>query len=212
MVEVMQALTPHIAGTATARVATSWPWYVIRAAGFVAAGLLILLMLSGIGQVTGLTYKIVEPVKAWAIHKALALALCGAIVVHVGFLLIDHYLPFTFAQAFIPFVSHYSNHTTLLGVGLSSIAVALGILAAYCVVIIVASSIGWIDSKKDMKRRLHYLSYFVIIAVFIHALGVGSDLKYGAFRSVWLFVGGILALGVASRLRRAGTLRNHDKE
>jgi len=46
-------------------------------------GLLILLMLSGIGQVTGLTYKIVEPVKAWVIHKALALALCGAIVVHV---------------------------------------------------------------------------------------------------------------------------------
>ena len=44
------------------RVSASWPWYIIRGAGFVAAGLLILLMLSGIGQVTGITYRFIEPV------------------------------------------------------------------------------------------------------------------------------------------------------
>jgi hypothetical protein len=63
---------------ATHRVASSWPWYIIRAAGFTAAGLIILLMLSGIGQVTGFTYRFIAPIKAWAIHKALALALCIA--------------------------------------------------------------------------------------------------------------------------------------
>lgn len=202
----------HFASAATARVAASWPWYVIRAAGFVAAGLLFLLILSGIFQVTGLMYKIVEPVKAWAIHKALALALCGAIAVHVGFLLIDKFLPFTLAQAFVPFVSHYSNHTKLLGLSVDAIAVALGILAAYCIAIVVASSLGWIDSKRGLWRKLHYLNYFVVIAVFVHALGAGSDLKYGSFRSAWIFVGVILAGCIFIRLWRAGTLRPDRKE
>ncbi len=209
MVEIVSALAGHVASTTN--LTTSWTWYVIRAAGFVAAGLLFLLMVSGIGQVTGLTYKVIEPVKAWAIHRALALALCGAIAIHVGLLLIDKFLPFTLAQAFIPFVSHYSNHTKLLGIGLSGIGVALGIFAMYGVVVIVASSLGWIDSKKDLKRLLHYISYFVILAVFVHALSVGSDLKYGLFREAWIAVSALLLLMILSRLRRAGTLKNHDE-
>lgn len=209
MVELTHAFALNVASTTN--ISTSWTWYVIRAAGFVAAGLLFLLMISGIGQVTGLTYKIIEPVKAWALHRALALALCGAIAVHVGLLLIDKYLPFTVAQAFIPFVSHYSNHTKLLGVGMSSVGVALGILAMYGVAVVVASSLGWIDSKKNLKRQLHYISYFVILAVFVHALSVGSDLKYGLFREAWIGVSALLLLMIVSRLWRAGTLKNHDE-
>jgi sulfoxide reductase heme-binding subunit YedZ len=192
---------------AATRVATTWEWYVIRAAGFVAAGLLILLMLSGIGQVTGLTYRFLEPIKAWALHKALALALCGAIAVHVTFLFLDHYIPFSIVQIFVPFASHYGNHTSLLGFGLDSVAVALGILAMYGVAIIVLSSLGWIDSKQKTWRWIHYLSYFVILAVFVHALGTGSDLRYGIFREVWILIGGVLFLAVVSRLWRVGTLR-----
>jgi hypothetical protein len=202
--ELMQHAAVIVNGT--------WPWYVVRAAGFVAAGLLILQMLWGIGQVTGLTYKLVEPIKAWAIHKAIAYALCGAIAVHVGLLLVDGFLPFSLTQAFIPFVSHYSNHTTLLGVGLSSVAIALGVLAMYGIAIIVASSLGWIETKSSRWRKLHYLSYFVMLAVFVHALGAGSDLKYGAFREVWILAIVVVALGVITRLWRAGTLRKNSEK
>jgi len=191
---------------AASRVAISWTWYVIRAAGFVAAGLLFLLMVSGIGQVTGLIYKLIEPVKAWALHKALALALCAAIAVHGTFLLFDHFVSFSALQVLVPFASHYSNGTTLLGLGLSGIAVALGILAMYGVVVVVLSSLGWIETKKGVWRALHYTSYFVMLAVFVHALGVGSDLKYGTFRAAWIAVGVVLLLAVVSRLWRAGTL------
>lgn len=192
---------------AASRVGSSWTWYVIRAAGFTAAGLLLLLMFSGIGQVTGLSYRFIEPIKAWAIHKALAFALCAAIVVHVIFLLIDHFLPFSLVQVLVPFKSQYSNGTTLLGVSLSSIAVALGILALYGVIIIVSSSLGWINTKKGAWRKLHYLSYFVMLAVFIHALGTGADIRYGTFRAVWMLIGLVLILAVISRVWRAGTLR-----
>ena len=202
----------HVAAASTAqaaerRVAGTWPWYVVRAAGFTAAGLLILLMLSGIGQVTGLTYRVLEPVKAWVVHKALAFALCAAIVVHVSFLLIDKFRPFNLWEILVPFVSTYTNKTALFGLNLGRLAVTLGVLAMYGVAISVLSSLGWIDTKKGRWRKLHYISYFVMLFAFVHALGVGSDLKYGTFREAWIAVGFILLLAIVGRLWRAGTLR-----
>jgi sulfoxide reductase heme-binding subunit YedZ len=192
---------------ATQRAESSWPFYVVRAAGFTAAGLLVLLMLSGIGQVTGVTYRFIAPIKAWAVHKALALALCVAIVIHVGFLLVDHYIKFSFSQLFIPFLSHYNNKTQLFGLSLGFAAVALGILSMYGVAIIVASSLGWIDQKKGTWRKLHYLSYVVAVFVFLHALYAGSDLEYGLFRAVWILIGIIVFVGIVMRLRRSGALK-----
>lgn len=189
------------------RVGASWPWYIIRGAGFVAAGLLILLMISGIGQVTGLIYNYIEPVTAWAIHKALAYALCVSIVIHAGFLLIDKFVRFNLIQLFIPFASHYNNGTKLAGVPLGALAVTLGITAMYGIAIVVASSLGWIDTKKKTWRKLHYISYAVALLVFLHALYIGSDLKYGTFRAAWVAAGFIVIIAVIARLWRAGTVK-----
>ncbi len=205
----LAASTITVAGQ---RIGASWPWYVIRAAGFTAAGLIILLMLSGIGQVTGLTYRFIEPIKAWFIHKALAIALCVAIAIHIGFLLIDHYVHFSFAQLFIPFLSRYNNKTQLFGIALGWAAIAMGILAMYGVAVIVASSLGWIDSKKKTWRKLHYTSYAVAVLVFIHALYSGSDLEYGTFRAAWIFLGFIVLIGIIMRMRRAGSLRRNSNK
>lgn len=206
----MTILTTHFFASGTLQVAahratTSFPWYVVRAAGFVAAGLLVMLMLSGIGQVTGLTYRFIEPVKAWALHKAMAIALCISIVVHVGFLLIDRYLPFSIGQVLVPLNSHYNNGTKLLGIPLGGLAVAFGILAMYGVVVIVASSLGWVNTKPARWHKLHYLSYLVMFLVILHGLYAGTDLKYGVFRETWVGLAAVVALGVISRLLRAGT-------
>ena len=192
---------------AVQRVGVSWPWYVTRAAGFIAAGLLVLLVLSGIGQVTGLLYRFIEPIRAWAIHKALAFALCASIVVHVGFLLIDKFLPFSLAQILVPFASAYNNGTSLWGVALGGAAVSFGIIAMYGIVVVVLSSLGWINTKKTAWRKLHYLSYAVAGLVFLHAVYIGTDLKYGLFRQLWLGLGGLIAVGVVVRLWRAGVVK-----
>jgi DMSO/TMAO reductase YedYZ heme-binding membrane subunit len=202
----------HLIGSSTIQIATdrvraSWPWYIIRAAGFISAGLLILMMLSGIGQATGIIYRYIEPIRMWAIHKAIALALCASIAVHGGFLLIDHYVPFSLAQVLVPFASHYNNGTKLWGMALGGIAVALGILAMYGVAIVVLTSLGWIDSKRKTWRTLHYLSYVIAIFVFLHALYVGTDLKYGSFREAWILLGLIVLVGIVARLWRAGTIK-----
>lgn len=169
-------------------------------------------MLSGIAQVTGFIYRFFEPITAWAIHRALAIALCVSLAVHVGFLLIDHYVRFSLVQVFVPLMSQYSNGTKLWGIALGSLAVSLGILAAYGVALVVASSLGWIDRKKSTWKRLHYVSYAVALCVFLHALYTGSDLKYGLFRETWIVLGLIVVLGVLSRLWRAGTTKPRESE
>lgn len=202
------------AGTAQVtvrRVVQSWPWYIIRAAGFTAAALLILLMLTGIGKVTGIIYKYIEPVKVWAIHKALAIALLVAIAMHIGFLLIDKYVRFNLIQILFPFASHYNNGTKLLGLPFGGLAITMGVLSMYLIIIIVASSLGWIESKKGLWRTIHYFSYLVIFLIMLHAIYAGSDLKYGMFRSVWILVGFIMAIAIAIRLWRIGTLKKGKK-
>jgi|SRR5581483_2927127 predicted ferric reductase len=207
----MHPIAIHFAASTTQVVAqrldASWTWYIVRGAGFVAAGLIVLLMLSGIMQVTGLIYRFIEPITAWAIHKALAIALCVSIATHIGFLLIDHYVRFSLVQVLVPLESRYSNGTSFLGVALGSLAVSMGILAMYGVAIIVASSLGWIDTKKRTWKSLHYLSYVVAVLIFLHALYTGSDLKYGLFRLAWIGIGGVVITGILSRLWRAGVIR-----
>lgn len=211
MITSLVPVLDHIASVSTVtvaldRVGNSWPWYITRAAGFIAAGLLVLLMFSGIGQVTGIIYRYIEPIKVWAIHKALAIALCISIVLHASFLLVDKYLPFSLAQILVPFASHYNNGTQIGGLALGELAVTFGILAAYGVVIVVASALGWINKNRTW-RKLHYISYAVIILVLVHGMYVGTDLKYGIFRTLWIGVGVLIVLAVIVRLWRKGTVK-----
>ena len=90
---------------------------------------------------------------------------------------------------------------------MGSLSVALGILALYSIAIVILSSLGWIDSKKKTRKKIHYLNYFIIAAVFFHALYTGSDLSYGVFRMIWIFIGIILIIAILTRVWRAGTLR-----
>lgn len=209
----LYSLSIYIAETSTQlashRLSTSWQWYVIRAAGFIAAGLIFLLIISGIGQVTGYTYKVLEPVKAWAVHRAMAIALLFVLAVHIGFLLIDHYIKFSLGQVLLPFMSHYSNGTSFMGLAMGGLAVTFGILALYCILIIVISSLTIRENHTYGWKQLHYISYLAVIFIFLHALYTGSDLKYGVFRKVWIVAGFVILIAIISRILRAGTLKKN---
>lgn len=188
------------------RIVTTWPWYLMRASGFAAAGLVIMLMLSGIGHVTGFTYRYLEPIKAWAVHKALAYALLGCIAIHVATVLIDKFVPFSLADVLIPGLNQYNNHSALFGWALGSIAIAAGIFATWGILVIVWSSLTWINTKKHQWRQLHYLSYAVVVAVFLHGLLTGTDLRAGFLRGAWLTIGLLLVAATLIRIWRIHTL------
>lgn len=194
----------------TSRIGSSWAWYFIRGAGFAALFLMFLLMISGIGHITGLTYKYIEPIKAWAIHKAIAFGLVFAILVHVIFLLFDHYVSFSLPQIFVPFLNKYTNGTSLFGVNFGMFVVAFGIISMYLVFLIVLTSLGWIDTKKKLWKWVHYSSYIAAIMVFIHALGTGTDLKYGIFRIFMIFLLAVLVVATVMRLYRTGSIKEKD--
>jgi len=194
----------------TSRIGSSWAWYFIRGAGFAALFLMFLLMISGIGHITGLTYKYIEPIKAWAIHKAIAFGLVFAILVHVIFLLFDHYVSFSLPQIFVPFLNKYTNGTSLFGVNFGMFIVAFGIISMYLVFLIVLTSLGWIDTKKKLWKWVHYSSYIAAIMVFIHALGAGTDLKYGIFRIFMIFLLAVLVVATVMRLYRTGSIKEKD--
>lgn len=180
----------------------SWPWYTVRGTGLAGLVLLIGLMVMGIGHATGLTYKFIEPVKAWAIHKAIGVMLLVAIGLHIIALYFDSFVSFSIANILLPFSSRYTNGIDLFGLSLGALAVTSGILAMYGAVLVVASSLGWIDSKKPLWRKLHYASYVILPLVLIHALGTGSDFKDGLARLSTLGLTIFMALMVASRLAR----------
>ncbi len=133
LVEPVQG--PTVSKQLESRAKASWPWYITRAAGFVAAFSLILLMLSGIGLITGATFRLLEPLTAWATHKAIGYVFGVSVVIHVVALLFDKYVPFTIAQALLPFLSHYRD-VTIAGHHLGSLYVALGVVSLYFVIAI----------------------------------------------------------------------------
>lgn len=183
------------------RAQVSWPWYVSRAAGFVAAFCLIILMLSGIGFITGNTFKFLEPLTAWASHKAVAYVFAVSGTIHVVALLFDKFVPFTIAQALLPFISNY-REVKINGMHFGSLYVALGIISMYFVIAIILTSILWVDKKPHTWKMFHFLAYLTMLFVFFHALYLGTDLTHGVFRALWIIFGVVVAIAIVFRLRR----------
>lgn len=204
------ATAQPLAGTSVAqrlteRAKTSWPWYVTRGSGLVAAAALVMLLLSGIGQVTGYSFTFLDPITAWATHRALGIAFGLAVIAHLLSLLFDHFVPFTIWQLLVPWLSPYKP-LTVGNVHLGSFYVALGVLAFYLVAIVIITSLLWVEKKPYLWKLIHLLSYIIMLLVFVHALYLGSDLAHGIFRLLWvLLVVGIAGAGVY-RLWRVKTI------
>lgn len=192
---------PTVSKQLQQRARASWPWYITRAAGFVAAISLVILMLSGIGFITGTSFKFLEPLTAWATHKAVAYVFGVSVIVHVGALLFDKFVPFTIAQALVPFLSHY-REVSVAGHHLGSLYIALGVFALYFMLAIIISSMLWIDKKPHTWKAFHFLAYLTMIFVFFHALYLGTDLTHGVFRVLWVVFGLGVAVAILYRLRR----------
>lgn len=196
---------PTPAETLLDRVISSWPWYVTRASGLVAAMALIILMLSGIGFITGTTYRFIEPLTGWVTHRALGIILTVSLLIHVVALYFDRFVSFSITDLLIPFASQYQP-AQILGFTLGSPYLAMGIVAFYLILLIVLVSILWVEGKTRSWKRIHLLSYPVAVLVFFHALMLGTDFRSGVPRYLLIILGGGVLLASLIRLWRAYTL------
>jgi sulfoxide reductase heme-binding subunit YedZ len=196
---------PTVAQQLAHRTTSSWSWYLTRASGLIAAIALVILMLSGIGQLTGYSFRFLEPLTAWASHRALGLTFGVAILVHMVTLLFDHFVPFSVLTLLIPWLSTYKP-VTIAGIQLGSLYVALGVLAFYATIVVILTSLFWIDKKPYIWKITHILSYFIIASVFVHALYIGTDLASGWLRWLWIGSAVLIAGAILYRLRRMKTI------
>lgn len=182
----------------------SWPWYITRATGLIAALSLVILMLSGIGQITGSTYKLLDPIVAWASHRALGIVFGASVLIHVFSLLFDKFIKINLLDILIPWFSDFRT-IELFGVNFGSIYLAFGIIAFYLSLLIIITSLTVISKKPYFWKIIHLLSYLVMIFVFIHALFIGTDLAHGWLRVLWIAGGIIILISSLIRLKRAFT-------
>ncbi len=187
------------------RVQNSWPWYLTRASGLVAAVAMTLLMLSGIGFITGRTYAFIEPLTGWATHRSLGIILTISLLLHMIALYFDHFVPFSVVDLLVPFASQYQP-VELYGISFGSLYVALGVAAFYLIVLIVLVSLIWVEGRTKAWKVIHLLSYLAMVFVFVHALFIGTDLAGGILRYVWIGLGVILLIASLKRLWRAYTV------
>ena len=193
--------------TVLEKLQTTWPWYATRASGIVALVLVVLLMITGISSFTGHQFRFMSPIKAWANHRTLGIALSIAVAVHVVSILFDTYIKFSITEVLVPFVSTYKR-TNLLGISVGSLGVALGIFGLYTLGAVVYTSLTKTRTTKPaFWKNVHYLTYALVLFVFFHSLMIGTDFKQLWERVLWISVH-LLVLGfVALRLTRTGSLK-----
>ncbi|MBP6880617.1 ferric reductase-like transmembrane domain-containing protein [Candidatus Saccharibacteria bacterium] len=205
IVKVEQLPESSVARGLSERATSSWPWYLTRASGLVAALAFVILMLSGVGLISGRTFSFFEPLTAWATHRALGIVLAVSTVVHVGALFFDSFEPFGIIDLLVPFASDYKT-IDIFGIYFGSLYVALGVLALYIIAAITIASLLWIDKMPRLWKFTHILSYLAMILVFVHALYLGTDLATGLLRWVWIVSAFIVLFASFSRLWRAKTV------
>jgi DMSO/TMAO reductase YedYZ heme-binding membrane subunit len=154
------------------------------------------LVISGIGQITGHIFRFLEPIVAWATHRRLGLALTVTVLLHMFALLLDKYQKFTLGTLFVPFISAYKP-----------LYVGLGILAFYALILVTVTSLSINRSHPRAWKLIHFVSYVVLALTFVHGLFAGTDLAGGLGRMVWVAAGALIIVALLPRLRRSGSLK-----
>jgi len=144
--------------------ASSLPWYVARAAGLAAYGLMFLIVMLGTGMTTSYIYHYINPVKAWVIHKYLSLALGLTLLAHIIALSLDKFINFTWLDILIPFSSDYKP-----------LFLSAGIMAFYLLLVVIFTSLFFRLKYKKSWRGVHYTVYPLFILSLIHGIYTGTD-------------------------------------
>ena len=141
----------------------SW-WYVTRAAGLTAYFLLWLSMVWGMGISTKIFHSAVDGTYTYDFHEFLSLLGLGFVVLHVGVLMLDKYLPFSLAQVLIPFIDPYRPFW-----------VGLGIIGFYLFLLVTVTF--YIRSRIGTQafRSIHVISLLGYLGATLHGLYAGTD-------------------------------------
>jgi predicted ferric reductase len=164
-------------------------WYVARASGLVAWGLLTSSVAWGVLLSTKLLGR--RPTPAWILdlHRFLGGAAIVFTGVHLLAILVDSYVHFDLVAILAPFASDWNP-----------IAVAWGIAAFYLLAAVEITSLLRRSLPNRLWRRVHYASFPLFALATIHGVTAGTDSRTTfaamALASVVMCVGLLTAVRV----------------
>jgi predicted ferric reductase len=139
-------------------------WYVARAGGLVAYGLLAASTIWGLAVSTRLLGRWPAPGWTLDLHRylgGLALAFTG---IHLVALLLDTYIQFDLVDLLVPFAAGWRPG-----------AVAWGVVAVYLLVAVQATSLARRRLPYRLWRRVHLAAFPLLLVATAHLLAAGSD-------------------------------------
>jgi predicted ferric reductase len=163
-------------------------WYLARAAGMLAAILMVGALVLGVLAATRALKEIDRPAWLLALHRWFSVLTVIAVVTHLLALVADSYLHFGLVELLVPFTSSWRP-----------LAVTLGVVALYLFAVVHISSLAMKRLPKVWWRRLHTLSYLSVWAAVMHAGTAGTDTANVVYRAVALVL--TMAAVVAALLR-----------
>ncbi|HEY7295179.1 MAG TPA: ferric reductase-like transmembrane domain-containing protein, partial [Dehalococcoidia bacterium] len=168
---------------------TNVPWYLSRAAGFVAYLVLFVTVTLGLAIRTKAFDRIVARWRVTDLHGFLAL-LAGLFVVgHVLALLGDTFIGFSLVQLLVPFASPYEAVWT-----------GIGQLIAYLLLLILISFPARRLIGYRTWRILHYLTFLAFLGALAHGVFTGTDSPQRWAQVIYLATAGVVALLVLYRI------------
>jgi sulfoxide reductase heme-binding subunit YedZ len=166
-------------------------WYVARAAGFSAYGLLTLTVCFGLLVRTKLMDALVARWRTFDVHQVTTLVALAFVVLHIFALLGDHYIGFNLSELFVPFTASYRPTE-----------VALGIVALYLMIVVVVSFYVRRSISYAAWRAIHYLTFGVFLLALGHGVLAGTDSGEPWARAIYLGTGLLVVAVTYWRVRR----------
>lgn len=193
---VLLALVPAAAQAADGSTSATLDfriWEMIRASGLIAYVLLSVSMIVGIGvRVRALDWLMK---RAWVLEghqtlSVLAVVFTGA---HIVFTLLNQHVPFSVLDILVPFAS-----------GWRPVAIALGIIGFYLLVLLTFSS--WLRPVIGQRtwRTIHYSGFAAWVLALGHGVFSGSDTSQAWVQWLYLLSAASVGLLIVFRVLTAG--------
>jgi predicted ferric reductase len=163
MTPVGQSLGTFLSWLFAANSVQTW-WYVTRASGIIAYLLLWFSTILGLAVTSKYLDGMLDRLFTYDFHEFISLLAIAFTLVHVLVLTLDKYLPYTFAQILVPFISPYRPFW-----------VGVGVISFYLIVLVTITFYLRNKIGKRAFRTIHYLSLLSYIGVTLHGYYSGTD-------------------------------------
>lgn len=166
-------------------------WYLSRAGGMVAGGLLVASLVWGVLLATRVLRRVDRPSWLLAMHRWLSTLAVAGTALHLAGLVADNYTHFGWKEILVPMGSPWKPF-----------AVTVGVLAFYLLIVIQVSSLLMKKIPKHLWRTIHSMSYLLVWTAVVHGGLAGTDASNRAYQAVAVLLTAVAVAATSVRILR----------